>query len=109
MVRAGADEGQAQGEIHRSIGLQHFDGDEPLIMVEGHHQVELTLGGAVKKTIGGKRPEKTRGRASAGRGWDGSFGDLPVPGFAWEYFPAFRDTAGAERRGHMLEGRGNFV
>ena len=60
MVRARADEGQTQGEIDRPLGLQHLDGDQPLIVVQGHHQIEFPLGGPMKEAIRGEGPEESR-------------------------------------------------
>ncbi len=60
MVGGGAHVGQAQGEVHRRLGFQDLDGDQPLVVVERHHQVELAAPGPQEDGVGGVRSGERR-------------------------------------------------
>ena len=61
MVRAGSDEWESQCEIDSPSRFQELYWDQPLIMVERHHKVELPPCGSLKHTVCWQRAREQGG------------------------------------------------
>src|SRR5262245_11419076 len=69
VVDRGADDGQAERHIDSPLKSVHLDGDVPLVVILGHHHVELAPGGTPEDGIRGPGPRD--GQSLAARPLDG--------------------------------------
>ena len=52
VVDAGAQEGQANGHVHRAVEAEELDGDQALIVKHGEYHVELASAGTHEHGVG---------------------------------------------------------
>jgi hypothetical protein len=76
VIDAGADEGQADGDVDAVFDPEVLDGDEALVVVLGHHGVEGSGAGSHEDGVGG--PGSADVDAFAPRGFDGGGDDVQV-------------------------------